>query len=168
MGARHPNPRRFKIHRTYSIRELAVLARAHPNTIRNWRREGLKPIDSCRPLLFHGGTIREFLEARRIRAKRPTGPGQMYCLPCRKPQKPAGNMADYTPETPTAGTLIGLCPDCERMMFRRVSAARLHEVAAGFDLCIARAESSLKEASYPFVNCSFQEERKGENRQQQE
>lgn len=145
MGASHPNPRRFKAHRTYGLRELVALCGVHPNTVRNWRREGLTPIDAGRPVLFHGAAIRTFFEARRASGKRPSGPGRIYCLPCRAPQEPAGGMADYAPDTSTSGTLTGLCPACGRMMYRRVSLARLHDVAAGLDLRITRAESSLKE-----------------------
>ncbi len=145
MGTRNPNPRRFKIHRTYSVLELAAQAAVHPNTIRAWRRGGLTPIDKSRPVLFHGAAVRSFLETRRANAKQPTGPGRIYCLPCRAPQTPAGGMVDFVADTPTGGRLTGLCPLCDRMMFRRVSIADLPVVAAGLDLRVAHAESSLKE-----------------------
>ena len=41
MGSRHPNPRLAKIHRSYSVEEIARLFRVHKNTVRAWLRQGL-------------------------------------------------------------------------------------------------------------------------------
>lgn len=134
MGSRHPNHRRVKIHRTYSVRELVALFGLHANTIRNWRREGLQPVDDGRPVLFKGAIVAVFLQKRRQSAKQACGPGRLFCLPCRAPKDPAGGMVDYTPSTARGGSISGLCPDCERMMFRRVALARLPDVTGGLDV----------------------------------
>lgn len=153
MGARRPDFRKVKTHRTYSLRELATLLDLHPHTLHAWRKGGLAPIDNQRPLLFHGGTVRAFLRQRRSDRKKSCGPGHIFCLPCREPKTPAGGMLDYQPDTPTCGRLIGLCPSCGRLMFRRTALARVGQVAAGLDVQFPHAQRSLEEGPLPFVNC---------------
>lgn len=145
MGARHPDSRRAKVHRTYTLVELASLLDVHPNTVRNWRRDGLAPVDDRRPALFRGAEVRVFLAARRANGKRPCGPGQIFCLPCRSPKEPAGRMADYQPQTSTSGKLVGLCPDCGRLIYRRVSVGQLAVIAADLDLQLTQGDLGLDE-----------------------
>ena len=94
MGYRHPNPRLAKIHRSYSVEECRALFTVHKNTVRNWLRQGLEPIDGQRPTVIRGDELRRFLTERRARAKQTCGPGRIYCLPCRAPKVPAGKMAE--------------------------------------------------------------------------
>ena len=129
LGARHPNPRLVKIHRSYSLEETARLFSIHKNTVRNWIGLGLATVDHQRPILFRGLDLRDFLAARRRKAKRPCGAGEIYCVACKVPRRPAGEMADYIPATETSGTLKGLCPVCERLIHRRVRQADLGRVS---------------------------------------
>ena len=48
------NPCRVKLHRSYTVPELAACLAVHKNTIRNWQREGLEPVNRSRPILFDG------------------------------------------------------------------------------------------------------------------
>jgi helix-turn-helix protein len=111
---RRIDPRRAKVHRTYSVEEAARLFGTHRNTVRAWLRAGLKTNDGIRPTLILGSELRRFLNERRSRSKRPTPPGMIYCLRCREPRRPAGDMVDYLPHTATYGNLEGICPDCGR------------------------------------------------------
>jgi hypothetical protein len=61
MGSRHPNPRLAKIHRSYSVEEMARLFNVHKNTIRSWFKQGLEVIDRQRPTVARGEEIRRFL-----------------------------------------------------------------------------------------------------------
>jgi transposase len=54
MGSRHPNHRLAKIHRSYSVEEMAYLFSVHKNTVRNWIEQGLEPIDGQRPTVVRG------------------------------------------------------------------------------------------------------------------
>lgn len=83
MPSLRVNPHRLKIHRSYDMRELADLLGVHKNTVRQWRRDGLKPVDNRRPILFTGDTARAFLIARNASRKRPCPPGTIYCFGCR-------------------------------------------------------------------------------------
>ena len=68
---RHPNYRLVKIHRNYTVEEIASLFGIHENTVRAWLKVGLAPIDKSRPTLVHGQGLVDFLKARRSAGKRP-------------------------------------------------------------------------------------------------
>ena len=96
----------------------------HRNTVRNWQRQGLEPIDDKRPIVFEGAALAAFLEARRNKRRRRLSPGEMCCAPCRAAKEPAGDIADYLPLTETRGNLRGICPTCGRLIHRFVSRAK--------------------------------------------
>ena len=153
MGCRHPNPRLAKIHRNYSVEEISHLFGAHKNTVRTWLRQGLKPIDDQRPTVVRGDELRRFLTERRARMKQTCGPGRLYCLPCRAPKVPAGKIADCIQNGATTGVLQGICPNCDRMIYRRVNPQKLGTVRGDLDITITQAEPRIEETSNPNVNC---------------
>jgi hypothetical protein len=124
MAGRRHNPRLVKIHYSYTLGELASLLGLHKNTITHWRRQGLKPIDNVRPVLFNGKEVRLFLERRRQCAKQPCGAGELYCLRCRKPKRPADSTIEFVRLPFGGGSLRGGCADCQGMMYRRISDAQ--------------------------------------------
>jgi Helix-turn-helix domain len=153
VGARHPNPRRAKIHRSYSVEEVSRLFAVHKNTVRNWLRQGLAPIDGHRPTVIRGMELRRFLTDRRSRAKQICGPGRIYCLPCRAPKVPDGNMAECIALSETTGALTGICPDCGRMIYRRVNPQKIGAVCGGLDVTVTLARPRIEETAMPYVNC---------------
>ncbi len=48
-------------------------------------------------------------------------------------------MADYIPLGPGHGNLQGLCPDCEGLVYRAVSLARLDTVRGDLDVAFSEA-----------------------------
>lgn len=122
---RRPGPKQAKSIRCYTVEEAVRLYGCHKNTVRNWIRLGLAPIDDRRPTMFTGDALNAFHAAQRRKTKRPCGPGELYCVPCHKPQRPAGDMAEYFALNAKVGKLQAICPDCDRMLFQRVNAARL-------------------------------------------
>ena len=161
MGSRHPNPRIAKIHRSYSVEEMARLFNVHKNTIRSWLKQGLEAIDGQRPTVVRGEEIRRFLAERRARGKRACGPGRIYCLPCRAPKVPAGKMADCVLTGNNNGTLQGICPDCNRMLYRKVNPQKLEAIRGDLDITVTQARLRIVETSKPNVNCDSTE---GDNR----
>jgi hypothetical protein len=155
MGSRRPNPRLAKIHRNYSVDDVSRLFNIHKNTVRNWLRQGLEPIDDQRPTLILGQELRRFLADRRSRSRQTCGPGRIYCLPCRGPKVPAGQIADCIRTGDTTGTLQGICPDCNRMIFRRINPQRLNAVRGDLEIMITQARPRIEETSNPSVNCDF-------------
>jgi excisionase family DNA binding protein len=158
VSRRACNPRLPKIHRNYSVEEAAKLLDVHKNTIRDWIGRGLPTIDQRRPLLIHGRDLADFLAHRRRSNKRPCAPGQIYCVRCRCPQHPAGDMADYVPITPTGGNLVGICPTCDAFMYRRASLAKLDVVCGSLDVRQSEAEQHIVESHIPSVNRDFARE----------
>lgn len=152
MSKRHPNPRLAKIHRNYTVDEVATLFIVHKNTVRQWVKRGLPTNDDRRPMLILGRDLVAFLQAKRVKNKRPCQPGEIYCLRCRVPQNPAGAMADYLPLTATTGNLVGICPGCELMMYRRVNLALLAEIGAELDITVTQALPHIGKSTQPCVN----------------
>jgi hypothetical protein len=139
MPKRHPNYRLVKTHRSYAVEEIAGLFGAHKNTVRQWIRTGLKPLDRRRPLLVHGSELSAFLRDRKQKNKRPCQPGEIYCVRCRAPKQPDGDMADYLPITERLGNLEGICPDCGAMIYRRASLAKLDQIRGKLDITFREA-----------------------------
>jgi hypothetical protein len=150
---RRPDRRRVKALRSYTIDEVARTLEVHRNTVRHWVKAGLPVIDDKRPILILGANLAEFLLQRRDARRQPCRAGQMFCLKCRKPQEPAGRMADFVASSTTLGALVGICPACNRLMYRRVSVARLSEVAGALDVHLTRAQPRIEDTAIPNVNC---------------
>jgi len=92
--------RRVKIHRSYTIDEIARATGVHKTTVRQWIKKGLPTIDGRRPALMLGSEVKRFHETLRGARKRPCAPGQMYCFKCREPAFDLGGL-------PAARMLVG-------------------------------------------------------------
>ena len=64
-------------------------------------------------------------------------------------------MAEYQPVTTTLGNLVGICPNCESMMYRRVNLAKLEQVRGKLEITMAQAQPHIDESSGLSVNCAF-------------
>lgn len=164
MGYRHPNPRLVKVHRNYSVEEIARLFGIHKNTVRNWLKQGLTAIDDRRPILILGQELSRFLSERRQKAKQACGPGRIYCIACRAPKVPAGMTAECIPTGPLVGNLRGICPSCDRLIYRRVNLAKIDAIRGDLDITFTQPSPRLRESAVLSVNCdSGQEAQADEN-----
>jgi RNase P subunit RPR2 len=141
-----------KIHRNYSVEETARLFGLHKNTVRNWLKQGLPAIDDRRPILVLGRELSRFLYERRQKAKQSCGPGRIFCIACRAPKIPAGKMADCTVTSPMSGTLCGICPDCGRIIYRRVNLAKVDAVRGDLEITFTQPRPRLGERAAPSVH----------------
>lgn len=152
MVSSRANHLRVKLHRSYTVPELAACLHVHKNTVRHWLRSGLQPIDSSRPMLFHGGAVRAFLSKRIASRKRPCPPGTLYCLRCRVPRPPALGMVDCVVMSATSGNLRALCEACGGMMHRRIRLGDLAAKMPNLDVRITHAQPSLSGSPAPSQN----------------
>jgi len=155
MKRRHPNHRLVKMHRSYTVEEVAKLFDIHKNTVRRWVKDGLVTIDDKRPMLILGHVLVAFLQARRTKNKQPCKPGELYCVRCRSPKSPAADMAEYSPITEKVGNLIAICPDCEAFMNRRVSLAKIEQIRGKMDISFPEAVRHIIDSKKPTVNSDF-------------
>jgi excisionase family DNA binding protein len=159
MPATRPNPRLAKIHRSYTVDEIATLYGLHRNTVRSWINDrGLPTVDQRRPVLVLGSHLAAFLEARRKANKRPCGPGEIYCLRCREPRQPAGGAVRYHPLTATQGNLVGLCGCCGAGLNRRVSLAKLPLVSGELTVTLSQGREHIDESQQPSLNSDFKQD----------
>ena len=157
MPKRFANHRLVKIHRSYTVEEIALTLDVHKNTVRIWVKQGLPTCDARRPQLILGVELAEFLKARRTQNKRPCKLGEFYCLRCRMPKAPAGAMADCLPVSDKIGHLQGLCPDCLCVMNRRVNVAKLSQFSGVLSIKFPLAQEQVSNTTQPNVNSDFEE-----------
>lgn len=155
MAKPRANPRLAKMHRNYTVEEVATLYSVHRNTVRQWIKAGLPVVDQRRPVLVLGAALAEFLRIKRTENKRPCQPGEIYCLRCREPRVPAGTQVRYHPITPSQGNLVGICPCCSTGLFRRVSAANLSQFEGLLRITLPPAGEHIGKSSQPSVNSDF-------------
>ena len=152
MKRRRIDPRLAKLHRSYTVEEVARLFGCHRNTVRSWLRSGLQSNDDERPTLILGAELRRFFGERRAKAKCPTPAGMIFCMRCRAPRKPAGDVADYLPCTAISGNLVGICPTCDAMLYRRVSFARLETIRSDLQVTIREGDGRIRQRKEPSLN----------------
>ena len=153
MSARRINPRLIKLHRPYSVEEVARTLGVHKNSVRGWIKDGLATVDRSRPMLILGHELRAYLESKRKSAKRPCPPGTLYCFKCRRPRAPAMGMVEATCQNATTGNLSALCEKCGTMMHRRARSDAISTIMPNLDVQIREAEPRIYERPAPSLNC---------------
>lgn len=156
MGAKYPNARRIKIHRNYTVEEIARVLGVHKHTVRRWEKMGLRAIDDGRPKLFRGPEVHRFLDERRVSSKHPCGSGEMYCLKCRTVRAPSGGVADLLPINESVANLRGIC-ECGTLMYRRTSHRTFEAATRDLTVAIAEARSRIGDKECPSVNAALTE-----------
>jgi hypothetical protein len=154
---RRPNGRRVKIHHSYTIPAAAEVLGVHKHTVSRWIAAGLPTTDTIRPLLIRGQDIRAFLRAREP-IKQKCRPGEFYCLSCRGPRRPALDMAEYRPRTASRGLLCGICPTCDRLIYRAVHRASIEQMRGGLDITFPPAERRIDDSAEPLSNVAFKQD----------
>lgn len=158
MKTRHPNPRLVKIHRNYSVEQIANLFDIHKNTVRAWIKQGLCLIDEGRPMLILGSDLQLFLQQKRTRNKRHCQPDELYCLRCRAPKRPAANMMEFQALTEKLGNLIAICPDCNSLMNKRYSMAKKEQLTALLGMPLTKTHEHIGDMAQLTLNSDFKRE----------
>jgi hypothetical protein len=145
--AKHPNPNLAKIHRNYTVEEVANLFSVHKNTVRSWVKDGLPTNDDNRPMLILGSNLKQYLQAKRKSNKRKCLPFEIYCVRCRLPRLPDENMVDYEPINCNMGRLIGLCPSCGGIINKYFTVAQLELIQGKLDITLPKALKHINESA---------------------
>jgi hypothetical protein len=148
------DPRRAKLHRSYTVEETSRLFAVHRNTVRAWLKAGLPTIDDAKPALIRGADLRRFLDARRKAARRPCAPGTLYCFACRASRAPALGMADFIAREGGAGNLRALCEACGTTMHRRTRQDTLDAILPGIAVRVMGGEGRIAEWPQPSPKCA--------------
>ena len=156
MSRNRPDRRRVKVHRAYTVDEVARMLVIAKGTVRRWLKNGLPTTDLRKPALIRGPDLADFLRSR-SKPKQPCPPGQCYCVRCRSPHKPDGAMAEYIALTATSGNLRGLCPKCGSWMHRRTSYAQLQQIRAQLDVTIVEPSPRLRDSRQSSTNDHLRE-----------
>lgn len=149
------NPNRVKTHRNYTVEEAAILFGKHKNTVRAWIKDGLPVCDERRPTLILGAHLRTYLQKKRQSRKRKCRIDEMYCMSCRSPKRPAGDMVDLLPTKASTNRLIGLCPTCGSLMNRFASYTSLERIKEKLDVCIPPSLQHINQSIRLPVNSDF-------------
>jgi len=149
------NPNLVKIHRNYTMEEVASLFAIHKNTVRQWVKADLPCMDDQKPYLILGADLKQFLQDRRAKKKQRCNVDEIYCLRCKSPQIPAENFVEYLPSSDTKGRITGFCPSCDGIINKYVSYAKLDTYIAIFEVSISKALEHINDTDKPLLNSDF-------------
>lgn len=151
------NPRLAKVHYSYTVAEIAELYTVHKNTVLTWIKDGLPLCNGKKPYLIHGSDLRDYLQAKREKNKRPCKPGEIYCLPCKQPRKPLDNWAEYMPLDASTGRLFAICSVCGGTLNRYTSIAKLPPIQAKLNITLPKALERLNRLDEPLLSSDFKQ-----------
>ncbi len=155
MSGKRVNYRLVKRYRNYTVGDISRLLTVHKNTVREWIKRGLPVIDGQKPTLVLGSELKCWLAQRRKAAKQPCGPGELYCLKCRMPKRPALGMVDYKSKNDLTGCITALCESCERPINRNARFTDLPIIMPGMAIQFAEHQSSISGRANPPSNCDL-------------
>lgn len=134
-----PNPHLVKIHRNYTVEEIADLFGISPTTVRGWVKKGLPICEGTFPWLILGGELKAFVKQLRVRKTRPCADDEMYCLRCRWPRAWVDGLLEVEWVSEDLVNLKGICSGCDGLMNRKANIGK------------ARANPALRGVSWPLV-----------------
>jgi hypothetical protein len=145
----------IKIHRSYTVEELAAVFGVHKNTVVGWVKNGLPCLKERRPFLVLGIEAREYLKAERIAKKKTCKPNELFCMRCKLPTQPAENLVEYLPITATKGRLMGFCSHCECVVNKFIGIDSVVKYDLIFDLIKPSGLEHISDCDNPLLNCDF-------------
>jgi hypothetical protein len=67
-------------------------------------------------------------------------------------------MAHYVPRTAARGALSGICPTCDKMIYRAVSIAKIGQIGGGLDITFSKAERRLSDSPEALSNVALKQD----------
>lgn len=148
---RRPDWRRIKIHRSYTVDEVARVLGVAKGSVRRWIKNGLPALNEQKPALVLGGDVIAFGRTRKVEKQR-CKLHECYCVKCRAPRAPLGGMAEYVPVTKTNGNLRGICLYCGTLIHKRIAANKIPELSNVLTVSVTQGESHLLDSWKPCLN----------------
>lgn len=88
-------------------------------------------------------------------SSQPCGPGELYCLKCRMPKRPALGMVDYQLRNELSGCLKALCETCEQPINRNARLADLPAIMPEIAIQFTGRQSSISGRAELPSNCDL-------------
>ena len=151
---RRPDWRRIKIHRSYTVDEVARVLGVAKGTVRRWIKNGLAALHEQKPVLILGADLIAFGRTRKVEKQR-CKPHECYCVKCRAPRAPLGSLVEYVPLTSSNGNLRGLCPDCGTLIHKRIAGKKIPELRKILTVSITQGETHLLDSPMSCLNDYF-------------
>lgn len=136
------NVRGVKLHRSYRIDQLAENVGVTVGTVRSWCKAGLPIIADKRPFLILGRDFLDFHAERLRKRKHPLGEFDFFCLRCKKPRRPSPGLVDYELMDAKRHRVMAICPHCEGVIRRIISARDLRRWAVKFGFATNKHEDA--------------------------
>ncbi|WP_241640340.1 helix-turn-helix domain-containing protein [Rosenbergiella epipactidis] len=110
--AKKLNPNKSKIHRSYTMEEVAILYSVNKRTVQNWIQDGLSVIKEKKPFLILGTELRIFLRLKNKSRRTKCKLHELYCFRCRKASRVQATSIRLLRETHGTGRVFGECIQC--------------------------------------------------------
>jgi len=131
---RNYNHRLIRSKRTYSCGEIARIYGISVNTVRKWRRKGLKEIDNSKPYLIYGEEIIRFFKSIKAKRRIKIETGKFNCFRCRTTRRSKHNKiriefreTKFTDDNRQVD-IRGFCEKCNCKLSQFTSENRLKEM----------------------------------------
>lgn len=151
------NYTRIKIHRNYTMEELAGVLGVHKNTVLGWVKNGLPCLKDRRPFLIVGREAKAYLHAKRDSMKRRCKLHELYCMRCKKPVEPMNGQVEYHSNSSGKGRLQGKCQHCGATINKFISNAHLETYLEVFQVVVPKGLEHIKDSMRTFLNRDFKE-----------
>lgn len=152
------NTRLIKRAATYTVVEIAELYSIHINSVRLWLADGLRAIDTKRPILIHGGDLAKFLNQKQAKRRCTCSPSEFYCFKCRVPRQPLNKQVTIEMQSERILKICGICEACGTPMNKAGSLPQLANYRKIFSVQPTGAPH-LTMCAAPADNCDLEKEK---------
>jgi integrase len=121
---------RPKANLVYAVEDVLGQYGICRNTLTNWIKAGLRPVDSNQPQLFRGAELIWFHNQRALNSTQKLGTGQFKCLNCKARVYPDPQKLTCDPTSSTYLWANANCPKCDGRLSKLVSAADCDKLRA--------------------------------------
>jgi excisionase family DNA binding protein len=157
VRARTRSRRGIKIHRNYTVEEVARRLGVAKATVRRWINNGLPALKDRKPMLVLGADLAIFLSASKV-PRQSCLPQECFCLRCRAPRLPAGYSVKFVPLTPTNGNMRANCSTCRTIMHKRIRRDVIESLRPTLNVSYVHAQEPIRGSVNPSVNVNLSNE----------